>query len=67
MDRAESIPAGTDAHRKDPDQSQAHYKVWFCPVLVPIINLNAKLLKGLSLGSHIVSARKQATAEYLTA
>lgn len=58
--RAESIGAGTDVHRKDPDQSQAGYEVRFCLALVPIINLNAKLLKGLPLGSHLKSTRKQA-------
>lgn len=51
---------GTEARRKDPDQSQAGCKVGFYLVLVPINNLNAKLLRGLPLGSHVMSAREQA-------
>jgi len=46
VDTAESIRAGTDAHRKDPDQRQAGYEVGFRLVLVPVINFSAKLLKG---------------------
>lgn len=57
---AESVQAGTDAHRKDTGHSWAAYGTGFCLFLVSINNLDAKLLKELLLGSHVLSAGKQA-------
>lgn len=48
MCTAESVQAGTDAHRKDIDHSWAAYGSGFCILLVSINNLDAKILKDYS-------------------
>lgn len=53
--RTESIQAGTDTCRKDPDHSQAGDKLGFCLLLVPIISMNAELLEGPIPGSQAES------------